>query len=217
MTEIFNDVVIWTVLGAIAAVAMALVQLIGIRNKNKPSMKEQLTILPSKTCREDRVFDPTPHQPSKPALEDNTSIESVRQKHSVKLIDRFANQKILRNLPNGSYGFANAFMFPITELTALEHLRAPKGQSVALEVHKAISGHIFIVGYTSKSDRARAEDPSFEYFDIQLFCDAYEEYNEILSISTTSIVEARTRSVDSVIVVDLKCGPDRGDGEANAI
>lgn len=128
-----------------------------------------------------------------------SNIEAIRFANRVRPLRPLEEGLALRKLPNGVFGFTTPWAPRCySGNISVEHvtLHAEKGGTFRLEIHKSSAGGAFIVGFVSQSGQHILDDPSqVQAFDVQIFCDPYEEFVYPAAIPLKRIESCDNRTV----------------------
>jgi hypothetical protein len=127
-------------------------------------------------------------------VDPTSSIEAIRSANGVRPLRTLEEDVNIRKLPNGVFGFSDPFDLAYAQ----EHLSLypEKVYLEMFEIHKSATGGIFMIGFISQSAQYVLDDPSqTQPFDIQVFCNPYDEFVNPVAISLSRIMSCEYRTI----------------------
>ncbi len=167
----------------------------------------------AETLRARPIVDPNfSRDPSAPFILTAETLERLRERTGVHPMSARDNDRHLSRLPNGVFGYAvpwiiNSDSTGVVGGTGVERLSLgdKPGGTLVMEVHKAASGVIYIVGYTDRRHATLLEQPQGAMkLEIELFFSPYEEFDAPVAIPVERIMLSQNRSVDRAYVNDME-------------
>jgi hypothetical protein len=135
-----------------------------------------------------------------------TSIEKIRVAHGVRPLLPLESNKKTEQLPAGVYGYITPWTLNGAPDISLKLQRSKGGTSV-VEIHKSMSGVLFVIGFIAQSSLIQLEDPSrTDPIDMHIFFDLYEEYIHPVAIPLNRIIHADNRTIEGVDECDMRIG-----------
>lgn len=147
------------------------------------------------------------------------SIYDMRKRTEVRGLRTSENDMALYNLPNGIYGWVQAYQLNTPKIRVLNspfdsgHPVIPMSLKVAqnkdfaesLELHKALNGTIYVIAYVTDQMRAHIENPSrSESVKTVLVFRKYNEYDQLLAVPRDRLLYWSQRQFgDGEVVADV--------------
>lgn len=152
----------------------------------------------------------SPSHADSPVLSADT-VEQLRQRNGVRGLTPFQNDLGIGQLPPGVFGFTvpwilNTEHAGVVGGTGVDQitLQKSRGGTSTMEIHKAQSGTIYVVGYASAADLSRLQDPSRRAdATVALFFEHFSEFKYPVAIPADRIVRSKNRTVEGKYVNDL--------------
>jgi hypothetical protein len=131
------------------------------------------------------------------------SLDALRRLQGVRALRDLENDLNLRRLPAGVYGFTvpwiiNTDPTAVVGGTGVDRISLEQSSmgTLVMEIHKTANGEIYVVGYLSEADLVRLQDPSRrEDAEVTFFFMPYQEFNQLVAIPISRIVNSLNRSV----------------------
>ncbi|HYP27352.1 MAG TPA: hypothetical protein VE262_11590 [Blastocatellia bacterium] len=126
----------------------------------------------------------------------SAGVEHLRAANKVRLIDDSERGFGIARLPNGVYGFTYA---PQQE----SPLFAQKSFH-SFEMHKLADGSVHLVGFVTEEEASKLAS-SEEYFDVDLYPDAWESSAKAVSVPSSRVLEMKGPSRLPGNALTLRC------------
>ena len=132
------------------------------------------------------------------AATSNPEIDSMRALNQVQLIIEEVEGTAAAELPGGTYGFTWA---PQAEAPLFR-----KQGYQSFEIHKAIDGEIYLIGFITAEDSSRLASNGEDFY-INLYPLPYEGAKIAVSIAKSRILQHRDPTRDAGNAIKLKLKP----------
>lgn len=155
---------------------------------------------------------------SAPVVITAETMERLRELTGARPLGERDSGRPLSRLPNGVYGYTTPWMINtdaagVVGGTGVERitLEPRSGGTLVMEIHKARSGGVYVVGYTDQQHVAQMATPGeATKIEIELFFAPNEEFDTPLAIPVERIMSSDQRSMGGRYVNDMEIYIARG-------
>ena len=118
---------------------------------------------------------------------------ALRREHQLRPLTELEDGANIRDLPNGIYGFS---------MCRVESLRAKRGATFSLEIHKHYDGIVYYVGYAA-DEQIRRYFALQKNFHILTFPHSIEKASSLFEIPVDFVSKCEERPLDAGYLFDL--------------